>query len=214
MSSRTIGPLMLALAAMAAVASAQPRIAFATSDVAATGLSPGGSVVWWGVSRERDAWITRVQRYEKTDAVADATGGSTFALGRDVPPGSLWVVLDVATGEFAAAAPPGYPRPIGSPIATGAFETGPTTGGVEFLRERRRHVIALFVRPGVGAWEADDWAQAVPGAPFAVATVVSFATMRALGSPASPPLQLLPTDTLVVIDPDVLQYYSHPGTNQ
>lgn len=207
---RPVALITVILAVAAPCIGEQPTLSFQGTQVVANGLSPGGRVVWRGVSRERVEWITRVHRFADGAATADASGTSAFDLGRAVPMQSIWVVVDVATGGFAAAAPPDYPRPIQSSVVTGLLEKG-ESGNVEWLREERRRVVGLLVRGGVGVWEASAWAEAVPEHPFALRTLVNFAAMRALGGTAPAPSHLLATDTLVVIDPEVMEYYALLG---
>lgn len=148
-----LGLLLLGLSLAPGPAGAQgkpdPRIAFESSAVVASGLTPGRSVAWFGVERivDPDLAAELVQRAEPKTAGAD--GVSRLELARPVSQRSLWVAVDVESGEFAVAAPDGYeirrrPRPSrlvpGEGSRPDEIEDGPG------------YLYGLMVRPGEGAW--------------------------------------------------------------
>ena len=127
----------------------EPRIAFEESAVVASGLTPGKTVAWFGVERivDPDLAAELVQRAEAKTAGAD--GVSRLELARPVSQRSLWVAVDVESGEFVVAAPDGYairrrPRPSRLVVGEGSrpdeIEDGPA------------YLYGLMVRPGEGAW--------------------------------------------------------------
>lgn len=128
----------------------KPEIAFEAEAVAASGLTPGETVVWFGVERRVDPdFSTEVVRHAEV-GTAGADGTARLALGREVAVRSVWVAVDLEKGEFAVAAPAGYR--IARP------ETPATRLGVQdgdqadrFLDERP-YLMGLVVRPGDGAW--------------------------------------------------------------
>ncbi len=127
----------------------QPRIAFEEKAVVATGLTPGGTVAWFGVQRRVDADFSGeiVRLWDAGKAGAD--GSARIDLPTPVTPSSLWAAVDVASGEFAVAAPAGYR--IARPGKPGGLGVGQGANPDEIVDERP-YLAGLVVRPGEGAW--------------------------------------------------------------
>lgn len=129
---------------------AQPEISFEKSAVVATGLSPGGPVVWFAVERRVDPDYSAdiVPRYRVTQAEVDGT--ARLDLERDVELRSIWVVVDQNEGAYAVASPEGY--------RVGRLDTSRTSlearGEAEpdAILDSRPFLLGLAVRPGAGAW--------------------------------------------------------------
>jgi|HubBroStandDraft_3_1064219.scaffolds.fasta_scaffold08588_2 hypothetical protein len=130
----------------APTAAVEPSISFFDQAVVASGVTPGGKLVWLGVMRELKQGALDWSHVEKVVLDTSGTGSVRLELGKAVPPQSIWLAVDLATGRLAAGAPPGYPlRRFELPgdalrAAAGRVEIG------------RRLVILLWVRPGVGVW--------------------------------------------------------------
>jgi hypothetical protein len=62
-----------------------PAISFAPEAVEASGLTPGGKVVWFGVAREISERSATIVRREKIVSDDDKDGDVTLDLGRPVP---------------------------------------------------------------------------------------------------------------------------------
>lgn len=128
----------------------RPEIAFEAEAVAASGLTPGETVVWFGVERRVDPdFSTEVVRHAEV-GTAGADGTARLALGREAAVRSVWVAVDLEKGEFVVAAPNGYR--IAKPERP-ATRLGVRGGGRadQFLDERP-YLMGLVVRPGDGAW--------------------------------------------------------------
>ena len=92
----------LSIAAASWAQSSGPAITFEDSAVVASGLSPGKTVVWFGIERLVDADYSRdLYQHYTTDTVA-ADGTARFTLDRAVAPASVWVAVDLDTGTYAA----------------------------------------------------------------------------------------------------------------
>jgi hypothetical protein len=138
---------------LAAVSWAQSRgaaITFEDSAVVAGGLSPGKTVVWFGVERLVDAdYSSDLYQHYKTDTVA-SDGTARLTLDHAVAAASIWVAVDLDTGGFGVAAPPA------SPLNRTAQTSSQLAQGIgsapdQFL-DTRTYVLGLAVRPGQGAW--------------------------------------------------------------
>src|SRR5436853_6755395 len=125
-------------------------ITFEESAVVASGLSPGKTVVWFGVERQVDAEYSSslFQRYQVGTVAADGT--ARFLLEQPVAHRSIWIAVDFDTGGFGVAAPQGYrlkrlknpPCRLGQGLASRPDE----------IPDDRPHLMGLVVRPTVGAW--------------------------------------------------------------
>jgi hypothetical protein len=179
----------------------KPEIAFEAEAVAAFGLTPGETVVWFGVERRVDPdFSTEVVRHAEV-GTAGADGTARLALGREVAVRSLWVAVDLETGELAVAAPDGYriARPE-RPATRLSVQDGDQAD--HFLDERP-YLMGLVVRPGAGAWvfaggdggDRDEDGQSDGRLSFALD---GFDPLP--GSPA-PPAKARAEDLWLVIDP-------------
>jgi hypothetical protein len=154
---RTLAFCALVLLCLAAGAPAQPpatppplAIALEADKITATGVTPGGKVIWFSVWREFPESSLRVTRVDDVSADDDRDGTVALELDRPSPYQSVWVAVDLSSGALAIEAPPGYPLQTRT-FRPGAIRRG---GGGEgdFLEEEKRYLQLLLVRPGVGAW--------------------------------------------------------------
>jgi hypothetical protein len=200
------GVMVLGLAALPA--SAQPAIGFEESAVVAKGVTPGGSVVLFGIARERPGRITQVVRRDTVLPDADGDGAVRLDLGRPVATQSIWAAVDLGTGAFAVATPDGMPRREVA-LPGESFRRGPR-GAVEALQGAREFLEILIVRPGEGAWSlsvgdgGDSDADLQPDGSIQAA----LASMRPLQAAKAALDELLPGDVVVLIDPRQLEFYA------
>src|ERR1700709_6868 len=148
--------LLIALASTALTGQAPPgkpgptlQIAFEETAVAASGLTPGRQVVWFGVEHRVDADYSgeMAQRYEVGTVAADGT--ARLDLGRAAAPRSLWAAGDLHRGDLPGAAPHGYR--IARPQHLSHLGLGQGAKADELLDDRP-FLMGLMVRPGTGAW--------------------------------------------------------------
>src|ERR1044072_6438568 len=93
--------VLLAVSAVPSAATITPVISFETAAVVASGITPGGKVVWFSVAREiAEHPSTIVPRQQ---VVEHSMGSGTVRLDfeRDVPFQSIWVAVDLTTGASA-----------------------------------------------------------------------------------------------------------------
>lgn len=209
---RRSGPIVAFLVSVGALsvvaaAHAQPAIQLEDTAVVATGITPGGKVAWLAVARERVDWTRRVMLWQDADAVADGNGKAVLDLGRDVPVKSIWIVIDMTTGAFAAFSPPAYPWATQVPFPTASATWASDGVTLLSLRDDREELEVLVVRPKVGAWRAtirhdDPSSRDVGGVLLTPASLVPW------GSTPASPGNLGPGDVIVAIDPDRMQYFA------
>jgi hypothetical protein len=163
--------------------------------------SAQGSVAFFGVSREVafDDVVTRRRTVEIRPLEA-RSGILILDLDRPVAPDSVWIAVDLSTGEFATVAPNGPPVQSDTFQGAGIGRAPSGSGAISDLRAQGE---VLVVRPGVGAWaltlgdgSPEDGDSLVDGqieAPLDQMTPVA--------DTPSPPTDFVAGDTVVLIDP-------------
>jgi hypothetical protein len=195
------------LAATPAAGVAPPALKFESAAVVATGVSPGGHVVWFSVAREPQGFISRVVRREEVVEDLDKDGIVTFPVEEGVPFKSIWVAVDLASGHFAIAGPPGYPL---NEIPFPAGGVRPVGGFVRQLRNSRGVAEILVVRPGVGAWglSVGDGGEGDEDGANDGVVLADLWDAYAIGTGPPVPEQLSPKDVLVMVDPQQMEFYA------
>ena len=197
-----------ALAAQAPPPSAvDPELSFEPQAVVVSGTTHGGKVVWLEVARVLSEHSATVVRHDGVTADDDADGTVRLELGEPVPPVSIWIAVDLATGAWTAATPGSFPL---RQVSADRRPPGRGAPGRPVWVESGRGMIDLqVVRPREGAWgqtlgdggEGDD-----DGQPDGRLTA-SFARMRPLpGSPAAPD-HFAAKDVVAVVDPNAMELY-------
>ena len=216
---RAVGFLgLLLLPSVAAGASALPLgkaasspaelvVTFKEAAVLAAELTPGGDAVFFSVAREPQGAFNRIVRRSGVEVV-DGLGEALFQPAEGwVPPKSVWVVADVASGGFAVAAPEGFLlREI--PFPGQAFEAG-APGLVNRLRHATPYLDLLLIRPGVGAWtlQSHDGAPSDRSLEGDGEVVADLAELEPLDELAPrPPERYAKDDVLVIVDPRTLRF--------
>jgi hypothetical protein len=207
-----LSPLLLGslLAATAAAQTPQqaPTITFQPRSITVAGITPKGQALGFSVARElaEDDVATVVRRTQVlTDD--DGDGKVEWDLDRDVPLRSIWVAVDLATGQVAAASPAGYPLRRVSWRGGGLGRGG---AGADQVADIRSFVEVLLVRPGQGAWQltvADGSAQDADGAADGklAAALDRLEPVPGLPGIPGPPSRFDPSDVVVVLDPNRME---------
>jgi hypothetical protein len=192
---------------LAAPTAAALQVALSDVTVTVTGVAPGGSVALLSVSHEPGYYIMRIVRRSELLLDEDQNGQVDFTPERGVAFQSIWVAVDVATGEMAMASPPGF-------VTSEMLQPGPSGAkSVQILGSSldiwRGYVTLLLVRPGVGAWAATIREGMTNDADPTIDQQIhpAISTLPALQSagPAAPST-LQAGDVVVVLDPSMLQY--------
>jgi hypothetical protein len=177
-------------------------------DLLITGVTPGADAVLFSVAREPADFNAIIVRRLEVLSDTDSDGLVRWEVGQPVPFRSIWVAVDLASGELALATPEEYPlreAEIAEPLA----KTGPG-GALDQLEIGGDSIELLVVRPGVGAWvqsivdggeEDDD----EPANRLVTATVPA---MEALGASPPAPLELVLGDLVIGIDPDRMEVFT------
>ena len=204
-------PYLLSLA-LPALAFAQPpssppgpAITFDKSSVSVAGVSPKGQAVLFSVAREvAEDDVATVVRRSRVLPDDDGDGVVKLDLGRDVPLRSVWVAVDLATGQVAAAAPEGYPLRLVKWRGVGIVHGNAHADRVE---DARTFAEVLLVRPGAGAWQltvGDGSAGDDDGAADGK-LAAALDRMTPVAGTTPPPTKFDPKDVVVLIDPNRME---------
>lgn len=207
---RPLPPLLLLLVVLAVPGAADPTtptVRFEARSVAVTGLTPAASVAWTSVSREPQGYSTLVASRSGV-MTADALGEATIELESEVAPASVWVVVDLAAGGFAVAAPQGTSfREI---AFDGRSVVANPEGKLNRLVHTRPYVELFLARPSVGAWvmTAGEGAAGDDDGEQDGSLRTRLESMEPLAASPPPPDGLAAGDVLVMVDPRALEYYA------
>jgi len=177
------------------------------------GGTPMARAAVLGVGRDRVNYTARTLRFDQV-VTADETGAARFELPDQeaVPQRSVWVVVDLATGDFTVAAPEGAEL---RRIETPARGLG---AAARFLDQEGRRLDVLLVRPesgpeGVGAsgvWglRVGDGGRMDGDGKVDHNLSLRFADLQPLAESPAAPDRLAPKDVLVGVDPESLEIYA------
>ena len=185
-----------------------PSIAFEAQSAVASGLTPSGPVVWFGVARESAEGVATIVRRDRLDK-ADALGVARVDLDRDIPFKSIWVALDLTTGLAAIATPANFPLvqvdlPLSDLLAGGA-----DSALADAIQSGRDAVEVLLVRPGSGAWGLTVGRGGVNDESGGDGPMrVSLTHLKPIGASPAPPSKLSAKDVVILIDPNRLEIAS------
>lgn len=197
--------LLVPLVASHALAVKGPEIMFDPMAVIVADVTPHGQVALFSVARESGDFAPIVARREAILSDDDGDGRVQFALPKGVAFRSVWVAVDLTSGEFAAATPASFPlREL--KLASGKFKAG--LKGKQDSFEFPTHFLEVFVaRPGVGAWvgSSADGDDNDDDGPANGSVSTSLEHMKPVGSSPTPPDEFRDGDVVVVIDPSELQ---------
>lgn len=223
---------LLALAALLAPISAQAdpappgkplAFAFAPHAVAVANSTPGATVVLFGIGKEYAALYLTRHMWKETATDDDGDGRIHLDVPTGVPAQSVWVAVDLGSGQsaMAAASPEGTTAISG--VGLGARRRD---GIVRTLRDRRKQAYAILATglprapgsppPGAaaGAWflgAGDGNPHDADGQENGLVEL-DLLDAEPLGTTTPPeiPESVTGGDRVYVIDPDTLEYYSAP----
>jgi hypothetical protein len=202
-----------ALLLLGGIASAEapvpgPALVFSGQGVQVRGMTPGGTVAWFGVGRVVvESAETFVERVEL--GTVDAQGQATLAMLGGVPAvprPSLWLAIDVKTGAYALDGPPGFPARRFD-LAPGAIR--PAAGGLgsDRLVDSGDPIEVVLVRSGQGVWSKrvgrggmDDVSD-----PADSQLQVALEKLDVLGKGAAAPQKVSAGDLVFVVRPRTLE---------
>lgn len=199
-----------------------PRITNGPDAVEVSDLPPGGSVALYALLHEWTGWSSRISEIADVLTDDDADGTVRYELGREVPPVSVWLAVDLTTGEVAVSGSDDFtPRELTFP--PGVLRRG-LGNRLNRLEMTGRIVHAFVVRPSAapetaGAWllrlgdggERDDDGANDGKMGFALEHMTPVAA-----SPL-PPEEIEVGDVIALVDPDTLDFvvaaFAAPGDN-
>ena len=157
MISRTIlaAALVVApqlLATETGLATGKMSLTFEVDGAVATGVTPGASVVWLGVSRSREEWSDHIYHWRRTTEDLDKDGTATYPRKEGFPRQTILVAVDLSAGTWAVGAT--YPLENDVP---GPHLENPRTdseGLLTSFTHRGPKVDILVARAGGHAWAA------------------------------------------------------------
>jgi hypothetical protein len=204
--------LLTATAASAQTTNPSPplTIGFAEREVVASGATVGGKVAWFSVAKEIRNSAALLKR---RDAIveAGATGEARFVLEGPIPPLSIWVAVDVASGRFVVVPAPNLERRE-LQLAPDAFQPG-ARGSDDVLRDTYEFLEVALVRPSkgdrglAGAWAGTvgDGGRSDGDGRSNGEVVLPLSRLRPIGQSAEllPPAWA-PGDVVAVIDPNAM----------
>lgn len=195
-----------------ASADALPTFDFSEPQVTIVhAVTPGGSVALYGLLHEPTGWSLRISELADLLTDDDGDGMVRYELGRNVPVVSVWLAVDLSTGELAVSAPEGFtPRELTFP--PGVLRSG-LGNRLNRLEMTGRTVHALVARPGVdpaltGAWLlrlGDGGDQDDDGA-YDGKMGFLLAQMTPVGTSPLPPEEIAGGDVIALIDPETLDF--------
>jgi hypothetical protein len=190
-------------------AKAAPLSVAASADrVVVQGIRPGGSIALLSVAHESGYYMTKI--VSRRDVLTDnnRSGRIEYVPDSGVAFRSIWVVVDLETGELAVASRAGF-QPVQMSDPSDGRGPAVAVGPTEFDIGHDQADI-LVVRPGKGAWTiglrergTDDLPAAAPGRIHA--SLTKFRPIKKEFGSAPP--AFIPGDVVVVLDPEQMEYW-------
>jgi len=175
---------------------AAPAVSFGDQTVIASGVTPKGQVVWFGVMRDPDHGTLEWSHDEEITADQSGTGTVELNIGKPIALQSIWFAVDLATGQFAVNAPTGYPlRQFDLPSTA-------IPAALNHLDIPRGLLIVVLIRPGIGAWtiRAGDGAAGDSDGTADGKVDIDLTQLVPIGSTPGALKAFSPKDTLLVVD--------------
>jgi hypothetical protein len=139
-------------AAETALAPGKLAVKFEADAAVATGVTPGATVAWLGISRGRDEWTDHLYHWRQSTTDADKDGVVSYARKGGFPQHTMLLAVDVSTLTCAVGAT--FPLGDEIPQLDLADAIADPTGLLTAFEQRGSRIDVLVVRAGVGAWSA------------------------------------------------------------
>lgn len=184
-----------------------PYLTFEELAVVAGNVTPKGQVAWFSVAREALEFEAAVVRREAVLTDEDEDGIVRFEMEKGVPLRSIWVVVDLTSGEFALGTPADYPIEKGQGVGD-VLDVGSkgATGKLDLLVGRREMLEVFVARAETGAWAATafDGGEMDQDGEATNSVAMEPAGMEPVADSPPAPEELLPGDVVVTIDPNTM----------
>jgi hypothetical protein len=190
------------------VIAAPPAVAISSDRLTITGVTRGAEVALLSVAHEPGYYMTRVVSRRELLPDSDSDGRVEYQLPTGVALRSIWIIVDIQSGEMTIAAPPGF-----QPLEMKQKKARPGKA-VEAIANTvdvgRALVDILVVRPGMGAWAmaAREGSSAdrdgVRNGRLRLDTAKLLPLKK---SSRIPPNALEPGDVVAILDPERMEYW-------
>lgn len=217
--------LVLACALAAGTARAQGNppapakplaITFETAAVSIANVTAGGEVVVFGLAKEYEAFYLTRRMWKETLIDTDRDGIVLLAVAAGVPGQGVWVAVDLASGQSAAAGTGTGGR---GPIPEHNLRARREGTDIRALRDSRKQGYAILVKTlaaaptaAVGVWflgAGDGNARDADGVEDgSIELDIGNAEALGAGTPAAVPDGTGAGDRVYIVDPDTLEHYS------
>jgi len=180
----------------------QPTIRFGSGVVIVEGATPHGRVDLCGIGLGFESGQQSLVYVENENRADD--GGQIAFPAEKLSFQSIWIALDVTSGKYSIASPPGFsPRRMPTP-PTAIAPDG------RHIRDDRPLINVFVGRKGAGAWlaRAADGADADADGPKNGRVSAALERLAALGETAAAPQKLTPGDIVFVVDPRFMEFWS------
>ena len=182
------------------------EVTFGTSTVTASGITPGGSALFFGSGRQKNGYDQTLIRVARSVTDDDHDGSVTFDLGKPVPATTIWVVVDMTDGRYALATPTeAVAEAVSLPgNVLRRSQNGATVDGFGYDHPTLE---LLYIQPGSGAWawSAADGRALDRDGPNGV-TLVNAADGKNVAGTSGAPADFALGGTLVAVDWYKMQY--------
>ena len=197
--------VLLALAASGRAAAAPLRIVLGATGVSVSGVTAKGRAVVFGITREvADDDVTTIQPHLEVLSDDDGDGVVSEDLGQPMPRRAMWVAVDLASGDFAAAAPPAFRL---HNVNWHGHGIESRADGRDQVEDVRSFAEVLVVRPGVGAWtlRLGDGSPADADGKANGRIAAALDRMAPLAGSPAPPSRFAAGDTVLLFDPNAME---------
>ena len=209
-----LGTLAL-LTARIGTAAEPLRLTVGPDAMVASGATAKGQVVFLGITREI-APDDVVELHRRLEVVPDEDGDGqvTYKLGQPMVQRSMWIAVDLTTGDFDTASPEGFKLRKVNWRGRGLTNR---PDGRDSVEDVRGFAEVLVVRPGTGAWilrlgdGSPDDADGTPNGRLEAA----LDHMTPLADSPEPPQRFQRDDVVVLMDPNTMEMtLAKVGSNQ
>jgi len=200
----------LLVIAATTIQAAQPAmtIAFSGQTLIVSGASPGSEVLVFGAYQHMVGYFAAYDIFQEFVVDDGHDGIVKFDFRGPIPRRSVWVAIDTRNGDYAVAAPAGYPVKL-SDLPTTAIAKSKT--GDDALSLSFAAAEILILRPGGSAWRGkidrsgtSDERDADP-----MKLLVSASRLMALRGREPGPRAIRPGDLIIAINPLTLEALIH-----
>ena len=200
-----LGALALLIASPAGHAAGPFRLTAGPDAMVASGATASGKVVFLGITREiAQDDVAEIRRRLEVLADEDGDGEVIYKLDQPMVQRSMWVAVDLKSGDFETAAPEGFRLRKVNWRGRGLTNR---PDGRDSVEDARAFAEVLVVRPGAGAWIlrlGDGGPDDADGAPDG-RLEAALDRMSPLADSPEPPQRFQRDDVVVLIDPNSME---------